>query len=125
MREGNKYLEKIKGLFYDKSGVYVLYRDDIPYYIGKADKLFSRIRHHAISPNARYYNFWNYFTAFVIDKEYIDEVEGILINAMPSAANNSKPKIKKIKLPSEVTKQIRERLINQHSSLSDKEVEQD
>jgi len=29
--------------------------------------LFKRLKTHALKPNARYYNFWNYFSAFEID----------------------------------------------------------
>jgi hypothetical protein len=75
-------------------GVYILYRDDKPYYIGKTKKtLFRRLKNHALNPNGRRYNFWNYFSAFVIkdDTDHIDEVEAILISAMPTA-NSAKPK---------------------------------
>jgi len=40
----------------NKAGIYVLYRDDIPYYIGQAKKLRFRIFSHANKPNGRYYN---------------------------------------------------------------------
>jgi hypothetical protein len=74
-------------------GVYVLYRDDEPYYIGKTGKpLFKRLSTHALKPNARRYNFWNYFSAFEItNATHRDEVEAILISAMPTA-NSSRPK---------------------------------
>jgi hypothetical protein len=81
-------------------GVYVLYRDDQPYYIGKTGKsLFKRLKTHALRPNARRYNFWNYFSAFEIkDPTHRNEVEAILIAAMPAAANSSRPKIERMKL---------------------------
>jgi hypothetical protein len=81
-------------------GVYVLYRDDEPYYIGKTGKtLFKRLKTHALRPNGRRYNFWNYFSAFEIeDSDHRDEVEAILIAAMPTAANSSKPKFERMKL---------------------------
>jgi predicted GIY-YIG superfamily endonuclease len=74
-------------------GVYVLYRDDEPYYIGKTSKpLLKRLSTHALKPNARRYNFWNYFSAFEItNATHRDEVEAILISAMPTA-NSSRPK---------------------------------
>jgi hypothetical protein len=80
-------------------GVYILYRDDKPYYIGKTkNTLFRRLRSHALKPNSRYYNFWNYFSAFQIeDLSHRDEVEGILISAMPTA-NSSRPKFNLKKL---------------------------
>jgi hypothetical protein len=43
-----------KGLdLVNEPGVYVLYRDDIPYYIGQATKLRHRLWAHAGSPPAR------------------------------------------------------------------------
>ena len=74
-------------------GVYVLYRDDHPYYIGRAtNKLRSRIHAHANRPKDKYYNFWNYFSAFVVnDPSHIPEVEGILIAAFPTE-NAAKPR---------------------------------
>lgn len=87
--------------------MYVLYRDDIPYYIGQAAKLRHRLWVHAGSPPARYGNFWNYFSAFVIhDPKMRDEVEGILIAAMPTA-NSAKPKLKRAKYPLVVSQMVR------------------
>src|SRR5437879_12468910 len=82
-----------------KPGVYVLYRDDVPYYIGKTSTtLLKRLSNHALKPNARRYNFWNYCSAFTIkDPSHRDEVEAILISAMPTA-NSSQPKIKRVRL---------------------------
>jgi len=87
-----------------QSGVYVLYRDDVPYYIGQAQKLLDRLSYHALNPNARRYNFWNFFSAFVIvDQKHRNEIEAILIAAMPTA-NSAKPKIERDKIPSNVKK---------------------
>jgi hypothetical protein len=97
-----------KGLdLVNEAGVYVLYRDDIPYYIGQATKLRHRLWAHACAPGARYHNFWNYFSAFVIEnRDLRNEVEGILIAAMPTA-NSAKPRLKRAKFPSEVSKMAR------------------
>ena len=80
-------------------GVYVLYRSDQPYYIGTTDKtLFRRLKTHALRPNARRYNLWDYFCAFGIpDASDRTTIEAILISAMPTA-NSSRPKIERIKL---------------------------
>jgi hypothetical protein len=89
-------------------GVYVLFRDDQPYYVGKTSKasLFKRIKHHATTTNHRYYHFWNYFSAFVIpDRKHRDEIEGILIASMP-IANGATPKIKRIPLPPDVRRMM-------------------
>ena len=82
----------VKGLdFLNKPGVYVLYRDQMPYYIGKAAPLFGRLWHHASYPGARYQNFWNFFCAFVVpDKIKRTQIEGILIASMPTA-NGANP----------------------------------
>src|SRR5260370_36788232 len=63
MQEGKRFIET----HLSTPGVYVLYRNDEPYYIGKPTMLFKRLKTHALKPNARYYNFWNYFSAFEID----------------------------------------------------------
>jgi hypothetical protein len=89
----------------DKPGVYILYRDDEPYYIGKTSKpLIKRLTTHALKPNARRYNFWNYFSAFEISEpSHRDEVEAILISAMPTA-NSSKPKFERKNLDRETAR---------------------
>jgi hypothetical protein len=90
-----------------KSGVYVLYRDDTPYYVGQATVLWKRLWRHAGYPDARYGNFWNYFSAFVIrDRKMRDEIEGILIAAMPTA-NSAKPKLERAKYPLTVSQMLR------------------
>jgi hypothetical protein len=118
-RNKNKYLEDVTGLLRNKAGVYVLYRDDVPYYIGKSKNLYKRLAGYARNPNSKYYNFWNFFTVFVMSNhKYIDDVEGILIKAMPHADNSSKPRMKRIKIPSSVARQIRGTLIAQHSQFT-------
>jgi len=86
-----------------EAGVYVLFRDDEPYYVGKTkNKLFNRIKAHATRTRGRYYHFWNYFSAFVVlNAKHRDEVEGVLIASMPTA-NSAAPKIKRIPLPKNV-----------------------
>jgi predicted GIY-YIG superfamily endonuclease len=91
-----------------KAGVYILYRDDVPHYIGQATKLRLRLREHACAKDSRYYNFWNYFSAFVVENpEHRNQVESILIAAMPTA-NSAKPRMKKESLPAGVRKMIHE-----------------
>jgi hypothetical protein len=89
MRTGKAFLDThLTG-----AGVYVLYREDQPYYIGKTKgQLSKRISKRALNPNSRYYNFWNYFSAFQIpNSSHRDEIEAILISAMPTV-NSSHPK---------------------------------
>jgi hypothetical protein len=73
-------------------GVCILYRDDHPYYIGKANNMLNRIRGHAINVQDTYY-FWNYVSAFAVpNSAKRNELEGILIAAMPTTANGAEPK---------------------------------
>jgi hypothetical protein len=91
-------------------GVYILYRDDVPFYVGQAKgKLRSRLRGHAnnVGPLRSY--FWNYFSAFVVENPgHIAEVEAILISAMPSViTNSSTPKFVRAKMEEPLRKLVR------------------
>jgi hypothetical protein len=91
-----------------RPGVYILYRDGVPYYIGKATKMRSRLWHHAWDPRSRHYNLWNFFSFFVIEEsEKRDEIEGILIAAMPTA-NSARPKFPREQLDKEIIAMLRE-----------------
>jgi hypothetical protein len=107
VKSGNKYNPEVKALL-SQPGVYVLYRDDQPYYVGKASRrLFRRLRAHAVNPKDKYYNFWNFFSAFAVsDPSHVSEVEGILIAAMPTD-NSAVPRIKKIHMPVRVADVLR------------------
>lgn len=110
LKAANRLVPEIRRLLHEP-GVYILYRDDQPYYVGKASFLSSRIWAHANQPRDRYYNFWNYFSAFVVsDERYLREVEGLLIAAMPTE-NSSVPKIHRIHLPAKVASLIRSQRI--------------
>lgn len=88
MQDGKEFIEK----HLSSPGVYVLYRNDEPYYIGKTGKpLVKRLRQHALKPNTRYYNFWNYFSGFELGTDDRGRIEAILISAMPTA-NNAHPR---------------------------------
>jgi hypothetical protein len=101
----NLFIGEFKDL--QKPGVYVLYRDDQPHYIGQAAKLSSRIHDHANKSTDRYYNFWNFFSAFIVsNKKHLDEVETILIAAMPTA-NSSRPRMSMIKIPKDIAARMR------------------
>jgi hypothetical protein len=95
IKEGSEFLEAKL----NEPGVYVLYRSDRPYYIGRTGRpLFKRIKTHALKPNARRYNFWDYFCAFGIpDASDRDTIEAVLISAMPTA-NSSTPRFERVKL---------------------------
>jgi hypothetical protein len=105
MKEKNQHPVEVKDLL-QASGVYVLYRDDLPHYVGKATRLWRRLRAHAIRPRDRYYHFWNYFSAFVVpDPQHVDEIEGLLIASMPTE-NSAVRKIKRVHLPAAIAKKL-------------------
>ena len=94
-----------------KPGVYILYRDDVPFYIGQTKKkLRSRLRTHASGVVSLKSYFWNYFSAYIVeDPGNIDEVEAILISAMPSIIMNSAtPNLKKVHTRESIRKLMRE-----------------
>jgi hypothetical protein len=69
----------------NKPGVYILYRAGTPYYIGQARSLYTRLSKHA-DIDSRYGNFWDMFSAFIIqDSALRNQIEAILIAAMPTA----------------------------------------
>ncbi len=94
--------------FLREKGVYVLYRDEHPYYVGKTRvSLFKRLLRHATRPQGRYYNFWNLFSAFAVpDEKGQNELEAILIAAIPTV-NSAEPKLTKMKFPKEVSRLVR------------------
>lgn len=108
MKDKNKHPAEAKALL-QNPGVYVLYRDDLPYYVGKSTRIWKRIRAHAIRPRDRYYNFWNYFSAFVVpDKRHLDEIEGVLIASMPTE-NSAVRRIARIHIPAVIAKRLHAR----------------
>lgn len=107
--EEEKLINELKDRL-NHPGVYVLYRDDRPYYVGRADRLFRRLKQRAINPQSRHFHFWNFFSAYVVtDSRYLAEVEGILITSMAMVtANRANPKIPRIALSAEMWRRIRE-----------------
>jgi len=92
----------------NKPGIYILYRDGVPYYIGKSDRIRSRLWKHAWDPKTRHYNLWNFFSFFVVeDADQRNEIEGILIAAMPTA-NSARPKLPREQLGKEITTMLHE-----------------
>jgi hypothetical protein len=82
-----------------RPGVYILYRNDVPYYVGQADKLNSRLYSHARRPGSKYDLFWNYFSVFVVENpKNRNQIEALLIAAFPTA-NGAKPKLQRHPYP--------------------------
>jgi hypothetical protein len=95
------------------SGVYVLYNNNEPCYVGKATNIRRRLNAHANAVNSRLYRGWNCFSAFFVrDTKQMAEVEGILIAAMPTA-NGARPRLPKHKVPLPV-RRIMKSLRSQH-----------
>jgi len=106
--EKNRLLKEVLDAL-EKPGVYVLYIDDVPHYIGKATRrLADRLFNHSKQPGDKYYNFWNFFSAFEVPKPYIDQIEAVLIAAMPTA-NSASPRIRPIKIPTKAKKALAKR----------------
>ncbi len=87
-------------------GVYVLYLEGVPYYVGQANMLRSALAAHARVPQSHYFRHWNYFSAFVVDKKDLDRIEAILIAALPTA--NGRKLLKKEPFPPELTEMLNE-----------------
>ena len=92
-------------------GVYILYRDDMPYYVGKTKgRLCDRLHAHSNKATDKYFQFWNYFSFFVVpDPNDLDQVEGILIASMPTLNIAQTRKIERIRVPSNIGKVLRRR----------------
>ena len=59
------------------SGIYVLYKNDLPHYVGKASSLPSRIRHHQ---KDRLKGEWDAFSLYVVRGDrYVKDVESLLL----------------------------------------------
>jgi hypothetical protein len=106
MKEGKLLIKELEDL--TNPGVYILYRDDHPHYVGKTKgRLFSRLHDHSNKSSDRYFNFWNYFSVFVVpDPNHVDEIEGILIASM-TTANSAAPRIRQIQLPGDLSRILR------------------
>jgi len=107
--EEKKLRDEVKELL-NHPGVYILFRDEHPYYVGQADNLFKRLHGRANNPQSRHFHFWNFFSAYVVtDARSLDELEGILITSMASVTTNrATPKITRIALSKNIWRRIRE-----------------
>jgi hypothetical protein len=88
----------------EQPGVYVLFKDDVPHYAGKATNLRKRLLTH-MRIGGRYANLWNHVSFFIIhDEAHRNAVESIVIASIGNAANSAKPRIKKIPVPARALK---------------------
>jgi hypothetical protein len=102
-KDGRLLIKQVKEL--QGPGVYVLYKGDELYYVGRAAKLFSRLHDHSNKVTDEYYAHWDYFSAFALADTVSDrdqklaELEAILIAAMPRATNRSTPRFERVRIP--------------------------
>jgi hypothetical protein len=98
-----QWLYKTMGLL-TQPGVYVLYMDGVPYYVGQTQDLRSSLAAHARVPQSHYFRHWNYFSAFAADKKDLDNIEALLIAALPTASGRKL--LKKEPYPAELTEML-------------------
>ena len=103
-KDGRRRIKQVDAL--QRPGVYVLYKGDEIYYVGKATKrLFTRLHDHSNMVTDEYYAHWDYFSAFALagtasnPGQRLAELEAILIAAMPRAVNRSRPRFERVRIP--------------------------
>ena len=81
-----KYEKDLINFIKNKGGIYVLYRDNDIYYVGKADNLKRRITQHV---KDHHKNEWNAFSLCIPNtKSAIPAIERILISLLKPVGNN-------------------------------------
>jgi len=72
-----------------RTGIYILYRKDLVFYVGLAGSLRGRIASHT-KDHLR--GRWDRFSLFVVKKDkYLKDIESLLIRAARPSANQRKP----------------------------------
>jgi hypothetical protein len=71
------FWKEFKDLLHGHSGVYVLYKNDVPHYVGKASSLASRVRQHL---RDRHKGEWDTFSLYVVRGDrHVKDVESLLL----------------------------------------------
>ena len=71
------FWKEFHDLLQGQSGVYVLYKNDVPHYVGKASSLASRVRHHL---KDRLKGEWDAFSLYVVRGDrHVKDVESLLL----------------------------------------------
>lgn len=71
------FWKEFHGLLRGHSGIYVLYKDGVPHYVGKAANLSWRIRHHQ---KDRLKGKWDSFSLYVVRGDrFVKDVESLLL----------------------------------------------
>lgn len=85
------FSRKLKELMRGYAGIYALYRDDKPYYIGLTTNLFGRVNRHL---RDRHKGKWDHFLIFRIKKvDYLKDIETLITQLMPWPGNRVRGKV--------------------------------
>jgi predicted GIY-YIG superfamily endonuclease len=80
--------DTVKTVIGKKRGVYVLSKDGEPYYIGLANKLPSRLKHHLKDRHARKWDRFNFYA--IRSSKFVKDLESILIRVAKPKGNRQK-----------------------------------
>ena len=95
-------------------GIYILYKKDIIYYVGKAADLKNRIATHQ---EDHHKNRWDRFSLFIVrNNSHIPELESLLINICEPEGNKAYPKGRAINLKPD----FRKLLVSYHMDQEEK-----
>jgi hypothetical protein len=85
------FRSKLQELMRGYAGIYALYRDDKPYYIGLTTNLFGRVNGHL---RDRHKGQWDHFVIFRIKKvNYLKDIETLITHLMPWPGNRVRGKV--------------------------------
>jgi hypothetical protein len=98
------FWKEFHGLLRGQSGVYVLYKNNVPHYVGRAGSLSSRVRHHL---KDRLEGEWDSFSIYVVRGDRrVKDVESLLLRIV-------KPKGARVSGRFRGAENLRERLLPQ------------
>jgi len=85
------FRKKLDELMRGYAGIYALYRQDRPYYVGLTTNLFARVNGHL---KDRHKGQWDHFVIFRIKKvDYLKDIETLITHLTPWPGNRVKGKV--------------------------------
>ena len=107
------FRKKLRTIMKDWSGIYVLYKDDKVYYIGKATSGFWRLYGHF--KRTKHIGKWNKFSIFRFKTRNLTAIETLLLHVSKPKGNTSIPRIAKdMELTNVLRKEIKDARIKAH-----------
>lgn len=91
--EEESFRKTLREIMKDWSGIYVLYKDDKIYYIGKATSGFWRLWNHF--KRSKHSGKWNKFSIFRFRTKNLIDIETLLLRISKPKGNKSIPRIPK------------------------------